>query len=156
MRITFFTSIEKRSLSKDTWHFLVFFRYPFCDILFLNHYFKKNKLWSAKLIVYFKDLSKLYKTFSLKFVLRQCLNSKNVWMSICQPPRAAILNCRDASRYRDLKTFLPGLEIFCYTSKCAKFTLNKFLIVDFSHWNNIFNWNLSKTNIHLVFLSIET
>jgi len=26
-------------------------------------------------------------------------------------PRAAILNRRDASRYRDLETFLPGLDI---------------------------------------------
>ena len=36
------------------------------------------------------------------------------------------------------------------------FTLNKILIVDFSHKNNISNWNLGKTYIHLVFLSIET
>ncbi len=29
-----------------------------------------------------------------------------------EPLRAAFLNRRDASRYRDLETFLPGLETF--------------------------------------------
>ena len=70
--------------------------------------------------------------------------------------RSAFLNRRDASRYRDLETFLPGLEIFLKIQNLPNFTFNKTQIVEFSQVNKILNWNSSKTYINFVFLSNET
>jgi hypothetical protein len=48
-------------------------------------------------------------------------------------PKSVFLNRRDASRYRDLETFLPGLELIFKTLKFWNFTLNDTLIGEFNN-----------------------